>query len=137
MPIDQIKQDWKDGKYKVKRENNLIYKKGEFDFEDESQTVIWNKNKIKEHNNAAGVQIELYDQQDENLLQDLRDDCVDVLHDDYGFSTSEARDVYDCALNILDNKITEYFFNKLIQIAELVDSFNKKIRAAIELQRNR
>ena len=91
--------------------------------------MTWNKNWIKNHNDNCDIQIGIYDAQDEDLFDDMRDECVDVLHDDYGFSIAEGRDIFDCAYSILNKKID--FFDKLIEIAELVDGFNKKMKVTV------
>lgn len=131
MPIGTVKTKWKNNEYKINRDPKLITKKTDFEWDDESQSVTWNKNKIKDHNDACDVQIAIYDSEDEDLFDDMRDECVDVLHDDYGFSTSEGRDIFDCVYDVLDNSVDYYFFDKLISVAELIDGFNKKMKATV------
>lgn len=121
--ITDIHKDYNEGVYK----NNFPFPERflrEGTVIDEEQSVKWNREMVVQKNNELKQQREDYDNESARLSEQLHNDMVQAIMEEYDFNEAQASKIYSYAYSEKHSSMSDVF-TYAIELSEFIEEFNK------------
>lgn len=118
--LHEIKCAYRDNQYSINWSDYATTKVPEGHIFDEEQSVRWNREQVKLHNAHVAEEYKRRDHDQRAMDTKLRDDCIDVIMQEFHLTNSQACKVYDyCYEKYYDDM--DNFFDELWDIGNLIE----------------